>query len=1161
MKIETKEKFLEFCVKEHFDIRSPESRQHQAVFSDDKFVVPAGAGSGKTTVLTYRFLRLLMDEDIGPIHSDEILTMTFTKAATANMKSRIYRTLKKAQESGLISGEEIDRFSNAEICTTDSFCSKIARQDSIRYGIAPNFTIEEEDDYERWAENAIRTLILDRLESDEGLSSLVSWYGMDGLTSALVECGNIYYDISSPVVSEEETASRAVERYQKYIDDERGKRETTLREGISSFISSYEMYPNAEKDLKAVESFLNSYDNGTLLDFNIPFSDKYSLEKGNKELNGKYRKTKSKLNEYAKALGKMVTYSNREDSLLYPWATLLHSFYTLLGKHKREEGVLTFHDILLLSIDILKTNRKIRRLFADRFKRIMVDEFQDNNGDNKNLVYLLASKEDYDGKDYPTIDDINMRKIFMVGDEKQSIYRFRGADVSVFKKMADDAGEDRVLTLSENFRSEKSVIDRINAIFKGKIMPEYPDKDYEAQYKSLVSNVHKTSLSQMRLLYVDWKKHGKDEDRKEKSDQFFTEALGVARFIKEEVVGNGEAWPVAVGRDGGERKCTYSDIAILLRKGTHQSYFERALRYYGIPFNVSENKTLTMDAVVNDFYNVLQLTAYGTEDLLTYASYLRSPFVSMSEKGIRTVLENIREERDKEKGLDEDDVFLLSYGEDTLKGAMEIADKGNISRILTYLWIDRGYRYFIEHISGNEPYSEHYDYLFAMAASYDQKNRTLIEFLDKLRPMLGKESRLKDLTVLEETTSGVTIQTIHKSKGLEYPVVFVSDMGGRNSGGGNGDIRISPDSSLFPVIPFIPDEEGKRLVNPWEEVRKEEEEDLEKAEAKRILYVAATRAQHHLIFSGSINNEADQDSSSKTYNLLSLILKGLDFTYGGKDDPTYSYSFVDTYCNSDASDKFQAMEIEPVPLSEIYGKKKGKMEKEEDPWFKEPRILPTFPQKEKCGVTTFIEKEDFSSTLLKDEEYEKGQETEKGTELPRISIDPWLIEIDENLVTGESEEEKNEKRKELRAQRITEFGTLTHKTLEDYFKGEEDDYSSFFPGGKGQKEAILCALSLRDSFLSSSFFKETLKDFKLTPERHFMVMDGDVTVEGVIDLYCEKDDTIYIVDYKTDSIRYEKDHRNQLNYYRKAVASIKPDKKIKAAVFYLRDPKNILEIE
>ncbi|MGN0831481.1 MAG: UvrD-helicase domain-containing protein, partial [Candidatus Ornithospirochaeta sp.] len=142
MKKETKEKFLEFCKKEHFNISNETSKQREAVFSDEKYVIPAGAGSGKTTVLTYRFLRLIMDEDIGPIHSDEILTMTFTKAATANMKSRIYKALKVAESNGLIDKEEIDRFSNAEICTTDSFCSKIVRLDSIRYGISPDFGIE-----------------------------------------------------------------------------------------------------------------------------------------------------------------------------------------------------------------------------------------------------------------------------------------------------------------------------------------------------------------------------------------------------------------------------------------------------------------------------------------------------------------------------------------------------------------------------------------------------------------------------------------------------------------------------------------------------------------------------------------------------------------------------------------------------------------------------------------------------------------------------------------------------------------------------------------------------------------------------------------------------------------------------------------------------------
>ena len=169
MKNETKEKFLEFCKKEHFDISSETSKQREAVFSDEKYVIPAGAGSGKTTVLTYRFLRLLIDEDIAPIHSDEILTMTFTKAATANMKSRIYKALKVAESNGLIDKEEIDRFSNAEICTTDSFCSKIVRLDSIRYGITPDFNIEDDDEYEEWVENTVREIILEKIKDKENV--------------------------------------------------------------------------------------------------------------------------------------------------------------------------------------------------------------------------------------------------------------------------------------------------------------------------------------------------------------------------------------------------------------------------------------------------------------------------------------------------------------------------------------------------------------------------------------------------------------------------------------------------------------------------------------------------------------------------------------------------------------------------------------------------------------------------------------------------------------------------------------------------------------------------------------------------------------------------------------------------------------------------------
>ena len=232
---------------------------------------------------------------------------------------------------------------------------------------------------------------------------------------------------------------------------------------------------------------------------------------------------------------------------------------------------------------------------------------------------------------------------------------------------------------------------------------------------------------------------------------------------------------------------------------------------------------------------------------------------------------------------------------------------------------------------------------------------------------------------------------------------------------------------------------------------------------------------------------------------------------------------------------------------------KNKKSTIKEDWFNSPRVLEERKGIEKCGVTTFIEKEDLSSTLLPSSLYVSTSPNEKGIILPRISIDDWLIAVDNDSLT---EEEKKTKRDE----RITTFGTLVHKTIEDRIKGIEEDYSSFFNGEKGQKETINEALILRDRFFASSFFASNLKDYTLTPERSFMVKDGDTLVEGVIDLFAEKEDEIYIVDYKTDSMRVDSSHKNQLNYYKEAVKTMYPEKRIKAAVFYLRDPENVLEI-
>ena len=1151
MKKETKEKFLEFCKKEHFNISNETSKQKEAVFSDEKYVIPAGAGSGKTTVLTYRFLRLIMDEDIGPIHSDEILTMTFTKAATANMKSRIYKALKVAESNGLIDKEEIDRFSNAEICTTDSFCSKIVRLDSIRYGISPDFGIEDDDDYSTWVETTARELILEKIK-DNDVNSLVSWHGEMKLINALATAGRNYFSLSSPLLSEEGMSTLLSSSFENMIKSEKEKVKEKLSSAISDFNSSFCIYNDAQKDIDTALNIQKALDDDIFPDTTLSAKKKISNDP---TVNDSFVKKKKPIKEMLGEIKELYSYLSKSNNYIRGWGILLSSFYALLAKHKRERAVLTFRDILLLSIDILMTNNEIRKSFSRRFKRIMVDEFQDNNEENKILIYLLASKESYEGNRKPTIDDIELKKIFMVGDEKQSIYRFRGADVSVFKNIANDFGEDRVLSLSENFRSERTVINRINRMFKGNIMSIDPVEDYEARYICLESNVHKVSSSQFRFLWLDGNNAKNDKEKRIKTDAHLTEAYAVAEFIKNEIMAKGEEWPISKGRNGGERKPEYSDIAILLRKTSNQSDFEKALRHFDIPFNVSDNKSLTMDAVLNDFYCVMQIIVYGEEDMLSLASFLSSPFASISDKGVKTVIENIKENRAPSSFLDSDDALSLSFALETLNGAKEIAENGRITPILTYLWIDRGYRFFIEAKEEKKVYSEHYDYLFSLASSFDNDGKTLIELLDKLRPVLGKESNLKDIKVQQETTSGVTIQTIHKSKGLEYPIVIVSDTNAKSSNG-NNSLEVKPDENGMPIIPFFYEEKKERLINPWTKYLNNDEQDLENAEIKRLLYVAATRAEHHLVFSGIFTNEGNSESNTKEKNILYYIAKGLGFEFEydelTKERNGYKCSFFDI----DGLGKtwqFQEKEIFPVYMSVFNKDVKNKKSTIKEDWFNSPRVLEERKGIEKCGVTTFIEKEDLSSTLLPSSLYVSTSPNEKGIILPRISIDDWLIAVDNDSLT---EEEKKTKRDE----RITTFGTLVHKTIEDRIKGIEEDYSSFFNGEKGQKEAINEALILRDRFFASSFFASNLKDYTLTPERSFMVKDGDTLVEGVIDLFAEKEDEIYIVDYKTDSMRVDSSHKNQLNYYKEAVKTMYPEKRIKAAVFYLRDPENVLEI-
>ncbi len=1108
---EKQKKFLDFCKKEGFDISNIDSAQRKAVLSNEYAVLPAGAGSGKTTVLTYRFLRMLADDEGEKIHSDEILTITFTKAATASMRAKIYLILKKAEKEGLIGEEEIKRFSNGEISTTDSFCSKIVRTDVIRYGLTPSFRIEDDESLKETCESILRKIVDEKIEKESGVEAVLTFFSFDDLLSLFLDYTYNILNIASPVEGDEDEIFLSMkEETLGEIKKANLKHKGELLALLEKFREIFSIYPTLEKDIEHVKNIVTYLETGEEIE--TKFVGRKTI-KENPELYPVYKKMKDKIKEDLSSYTDSLKYEDEKSmELLKGYSSLLYAFQKKMLLHKREKGQLTFHDIMLLSIDILKTNASLRAYYNSRFKRIMVDEFQDNNEENKRLIYLLAAKPDFKSKDrFPLVDDIEINKIFMVGDEKQSIYKFRGADVSVFKNITKDFGEKRVLALSENFRSEKSLINKINRIFDGPIMKRRNEEcpDYEAEYTPLLSRRENIeSVVSFRYMNASLIKKDRASLLASKS---LSEAYEVARIIKEEILGSEKArYMIYDRKTGALREPKAEDIAILLRKTTYQSDFEKALRLFGIPFNVSDNKSLTSESTANDFYSILQYSVYGDDDPLSYASVLRSPFINMDDEDIVKVITNMNEKKERDTDLSDDGRERLGIMDELVEELREKEKRETLSSIIDFLWFDTGYRFSIEAKASNESYREHYDYLFSICTDYDGESKGVVEFLDTIRPTLGNISSFKDINVLSEEKYGVTIQTIHKSKGLEYPIVFISDMAGTSS---NDKLTVTELPSGKPLFPYYMDEEGK-LKNPLEKVTKKEDNRLENAETKRILYVAATRSMHHLIFTSVFGKRmVDKDgilnrAKENQYNsMLQYFIDGIEFTLENKS------SFIET------------AEFNPVYYYVFREKKEKKSSLRKESWYREERVLPERKERVKIGVTT----------LIKEDEVMRAE----GKTLPRYAAD--------DIIERKRDEEEN---------KVTAFGTLVHLLLEDAIGKKESDTSSFFKDEKKRDVIFESAFMMRDNFLSSSFFK-SLSGAEMYPERELLIKDGDNIVEGIIDLLVVNDDKIIIVDYKTDSVINKEKHRRQLGYYKRALSTIYEDKEIETYLFYLRSGEEV----
>jgi ATP-dependent exoDNAse (exonuclease V) beta subunit len=1085
-------------------MRELDKNQKLAVECNKNVVVSAGAGAGKTTVLSERYLRLISEGKAGV---ENILTLTFTRKAATEMNERIYKRLLNSTNPLVL--RQAAEFDKAKISTLDSFSAQIVRNGSERFGIPSDFSSDNDAAEVMAAEISLDYIL--RKQNNKYLQEFISLHGFELVYQDLfISLAINEFDISDPVDFKKLQHMQEIELNQSYKENMEG-----LEKIMTDILSLSPEIGKAMLDninlldrVWDLEKFIKPEGYRAFLEI----SDGIKLTKGR----GNHPE-KVLLNEYIEAwrniLEITISIASGLESIpfLEGMFALLEDFQNTFISKKRSAGILTFQDVSKMAVSILKEDLDLRNFYKKEFRYIMIDEFQDNNLMQKELLYLLAEKNNLAVSGIPMVDDLEPDKLFFVGDEKQSIYSFRGADVSVFKGLSTEliksGGES--LSLRTNYRSEPDLIKFFNNMFS--VVMKDSSEAYEADFEAL--DFRSPARGLVPEISVFYKPETDKEDKFLSSNE--SEAWYIADFIKEKV----ESRSFKIVKDGELVSAGYDDFAILMRSTGNQNMYEKYFRKLNVPCTVQGVRALFMEAPVNDIYNFLQLLVYP-DDRVSFSALLRSPFVNLSDDVAGALLLHganafVISEL-SELGclsVSHEDYAKYNSIRDLYLGLKDKVDFVPTADLIRVIWYEGGYRNYIMSNKEYHGYLEYYDYLKILARRSNERGECLALFLDSIRENLGKYEKLPDLELLRDEIKGVQLLTVHKSKGLEFPIVIVANTGNKGRSGGIGAYYISSD---FGITLKYESKSGKK-ANYFYDKAKELEEKKELAENKRILYVALTRAQSHLIISGGHNRfTRNPESPTGRKNLLNMVLKGIGWDGDPESLKTEAFKkYIHLIPDVSERDVFLAGgSYNKIDLAKV----------RED--YNSTEIIQRKALRDTWSVSEI-------NTL-----YNNSTENEPGPDLklPSIKSDNFLTEDN-----------------------YADFGTYCHRIIEANLKKFKTGGllpSSFSNLQQKQKEILESdAQNLAAKFLDSTFAKDKMI-FNFDSEISFLLNIGDPGnpryINGQIDLLIEKNDEIIIVDFKTDKYMNPEEYAVQMFLYRTAAEEIF-DKPAKSYLFYLRD--------
>ncbi|MBA3384013.1 MAG: UvrD-helicase domain-containing protein [Actinobacteria bacterium] len=782
---------------------APNPEQRTAIEAEGRVFLSAGAGTGKTAVLVERFVRAVCDRgiDVG-----SILVITYTRKAAGELRARIRRELRERGRHDL--ARELD---GAWIATIHGFCARLLRTYPFEAGLDPRFRELDGAQASVLAGEAFAEA-LDEFcarEEPERLQ-LLATYGTAALRRMLI---GVYETLRS------------------------AGRELVLELGERAPLSErVEALRDASRCLAidAGATELQRANAAGMLDVlaGSPAPDRLVDLSAHKvrgsERTASYEEARKVVEQ--SALDELAV---RDRDLLQ---ALLEGFARAYDAAKRREGVLDFEDLQLNARDLLRSNERIREREHLRFAAIMVDEFQDTNRLQCELIDLVA-----DGPAKP--------ELFFVGDEFQSIYGFRHADVQVFRERRESEGGG--LALVRNYRSRPEVLAAVNHLFQDEFGDGFQPLAASGEFPDPVFGHPVELLVTEKETYADTGVHWRR-----------AEAKHIARRVRE-LVDEGAATP--------------GEIVLLFAAGTDADAYEEELRQAGLPTYRATGRGYFGQQQVVDLLSYLLLLQNRYDDQALVA-VLASPFVGVSNDAL-VLIRRAASKRPLftgiEKGLppelDERDAQLIRAFLQRYERLVRALPRLPLERLCEQIVSEHDYDLAVlTQWDGRRRYAN-LRKLARLARSYEELRGPNLEgFVRFVRDQEAVGAKELEAVAEEEGSDSVRLLTIHAAKGLEFKVVVVADAG-RDKRAPDGDEILALADGRFGFKVADPATSKRRGAFDYDEVRQAREEE-DRAERLRLYYVAMTRAVDRLIVSGAIDRESTADRSTP----MGWVLQRLD---------------------------------------------------------------------------------------------------------------------------------------------------------------------------------------------------------------------------------------------------------------------------------------------